>query len=112
MVATGNGAISSGNTAILVYQLANAASPSIYTNGTLRGVGTYSALTAGRTTTIGVFIGPGDYFTGTMFEIIGYNTSLTTNQRQSVEGYLAWKWGLQGSLPATHPFKNFAPPPN
>lgn len=25
------------------------------------------------------------------------------------EGYLAWKWGLQGSLPVSHPYKNAAP---
>ena len=49
---------------------------------------------------------------GTIFEVIYYTNTLTTAQRQNIEGYLAWKWGLQGSLPATHPFKNFAPPPN
>ena len=29
--------------------------------------------------------------------------------RYQAEGYLAWKWGLQGSLPSTHLYKN-APP--
>jgi len=29
--------------------------------------------------------------------------------RQLIEGYLAWKWGLQASLPYEHPFKNGAP---
>jgi hypothetical protein len=29
--------------------------------------------------------------------------------RQLVEGYLAWKWGTQGSLPNDHPYKNAAP---
>jgi hypothetical protein len=29
--------------------------------------------------------------------------------RQKLEEYLAWKWGLQGSLPPTHPYKNFPP---
>jgi len=29
--------------------------------------------------------------------------------RYQAEGYLAWKWGLQGNLPATHPYKNSAP---
>jgi hypothetical protein len=50
--------------------------------------------------------------TGNIYEILLFTGPLTTNQRQSVEGYLAWKWGLQGSLPANHPFKNFSPPPN
>jgi hypothetical protein len=44
-------------------------------------------------------------------EMLVYNTGLTTAQRQQVEGYLAWKWGLQGSLPATHPFKRWPPSP-
>ena len=26
--------------------------------------------------------------------------------RQKVEGYLAWKWGLQASLDASHPYKD------
>lgn len=38
-------------------------------------------------------------------EIIAYNTFLTTAQRQQVEGYLAWKWGLVGGLPFNHPYK-------
>ena len=46
----------------------------------------------------------GDWFTGTIHEIIVYNSALTTTQRQQMEGYLAWKWGLQQSLPSTHPF--------
>ena len=28
---------------------------------------------------------------------------------QEVEGYLAHKWGLEGSLPADHPYKNATP---
>ena len=52
------------------------------------------------------------YVNANIYEVLLYTGPLTTNQRQSVEGYLAWKWGLQGSLPANHPFKNFAPPPN
>ena len=36
-------------------------------------------------------------------EFIHYNATLSTTQRQQVEGYLAGKWGLQGLLPTTHP---------
>jgi hypothetical protein len=50
-------------------------------------------------------------FTGYIHEVVFYRSSLSTSQRQSVEGYLAWKWGLQANLPATHPFKKFPPPP-
>ena len=44
-------------------------------------------------------------FSGNIYDIILYTGPLTTNQRQQIEGYLAWKWGLQGSLPSNHPFK-------
>jgi hypothetical protein len=42
-------------------------------------------------------------------EVILYNAQLTTPQVQTVEGYLAWKWGLQANLPANHPYKNGPP---
>lgn len=45
-------------------------------------------------------------------EFLFFNTALATNQRQAIEGYLAWKWGLQASLPSTHPYFNNAFIPN
>ncbi len=53
----------------------------------------------------------GQPFLGYISEVLYYNQSLSTTQRQNVEGYLAWKWGRQGSLPANHPFKNWPPSP-
>ena len=47
--------------------------------------------------------------TGKISELIIYNSAIRLNQRQNIEGYLAWKWGLQSSLPITHPFYS-APP--
>lgn len=44
-----------------------------------------------------------------MGEALVYTSQLTTLERQKVEGYLAWKWGLEGSLPSGHPYKNAAP---
>jgi hypothetical protein len=41
-------------------------------------------------------------------ELIFINGNSTGNQ-QKTEGYLAWKWGLQGNLPAGHPYKNSPP---
>lgn len=43
------------------------------------------------------------------YEVIVYNTALSTTQRQQVEGYLAWKWGLQTSLPTNHPHYSSSP---
>ena len=44
-----------------------------------------------------------------IYELLLYNAYLTTNQRQQVEGYLAWKWGMQANLPAGHPYLSAAP---
>jgi hypothetical protein len=46
---------------------------------------------------------------GVIYEILVYNSALTTSQRQQVEGYLAHKWGLQTSIPSTHPFYSVRP---
>ena len=42
-------------------------------------------------------------------EIIAYNRALATTDRQMIEGYLAWKWGIVGQLPTGHPYKQFRP---
>ena len=42
-------------------------------------------------------------------EIVLYTSVLTTLQIQIIEGYLAWKWGLQTNLPVGHPYKSSAP---
>jgi hypothetical protein len=50
-----------------------------------------------------------EYWVGNIGEVIIFNTALTTSQRQQVEGYLAWKWGLQNNLPDTHAYKKIKP---
>ena len=42
------------------------------------------------------------YFYGNIAEFI-YYTSITSTQRQQVEGYLTQKWGITASLPGGHP---------
>lgn len=48
---------------------------------------------------------------GTIYEVIIYNTVLTTSERQQIEGYLAWKWGMQGNLSSSNPYSPNASPP-
>ena len=60
--------------------------------------------------TTGMIIGAtanngGQFWPGYINEFLLVPRSLTILQRQQMEGYLAWKWGLQGNLPSTHPFK-------
>jgi hypothetical protein len=49
-------------------------------------------------------IGSGGFFKGYMYEILAFSVALSTTQRQQVELYLATKWGLQSSLPTSHPY--------
>lgn len=42
-------------------------------------------------------------------EILYYQSVLSTENRQLLEGYLAWKWGLQTQLPTNHPYYSLIP---
>ena len=53
----------------------------------------------------------GAFITGNLCESVYYNNDIGTANIQTIEGYLAWKWGLVGNLPANHPFKRWPPPP-
>ena len=45
-----------------------------------------------------------EMMSGNIYEIIVYEVNHSIKQRQAMEGYLAWKWGIQATLPTTHPF--------
>jgi len=53
----------------------------------------------------------GDVFPlgGKIAEIVFTSGQISTNDRQLLEGYLAWKWGTQALLPGGHPYAS-APP--
>jgi len=50
-----------------------------------------------------------DNAVGYFSEIIVYNKALTTSDREKIEGYLAWKWGIQSTLPSTHTYYAASP---
>jgi len=81
-----------------------------YFNGT-----TLNTKVGTNATATGMFIGDtyvnpsGQHWRGAIAEFIVYNKVLTTTERQQVESYLAWKWGLQSTLPSDHTYKS-APP--
>ena len=66
--------------------------------------GTPETTLAGTTlAATGIYIGgPLNYFNGSISEVIIYSTTLSANQRQTVESYLSQKWGLTKTLPASH----------
>jgi hypothetical protein len=74
------------------------------TNFTVTSIASYS-----RTFNVGTYVNDSQYnMKGNTAEIILYNTNIPSNFQQ-VEGYLAWKWGIQSSLPASHPYKSASP---
>jgi len=64
----------------------------------------YSYLGGGPAGNTGQFM----YANCKMYELVVLNDVTTTN-RQLVEGYMAWKHGLEGDLPVGHPYKTAAP---
>jgi hypothetical protein len=74
-----------------------------------------STVTHALNTTAGLRIGNSnwstsrtEYWNGKICEIVFLIDTSNTN-RQLVEGYLAHKWGIAGSLPSGHPYKDSAP---
>jgi hypothetical protein len=53
--------------------------------------------------------GNGQFFNGSLCEIIVMLSNPSTDIRQRMEGYLAHKWELTASLPNDHPYKSSAP---
>ena len=83
----------------------------VYSDGTA--VSTLAAVPAAL---VDGAVGLGNRFLGTAFgpvgdmsELVFVSGTLSDTDRQKLEGYLAWKWGLETNLPADHPYKS-APP--
>ena len=71
--------------------------------------GTVQTGNAGTDASAGIIVGstsdPSAFLLGDIAEMVAYDTALSETDRQNVEGYLAWKWGLQALLPTGHPWK-------
>jgi hypothetical protein len=50
-----------------------------------------------------------DHFQGSIHSVVQYSSNLKTSDRQKVEGILAWTYGIQNVLPASHPYVNSRP---
>lgn len=64
------------------------------------GTFSYTGFTAGGRA--GNLVGSG-YWLGYIGEVIIYQNNLSITERQRVEGYLGWKWGINTALPGTLP---------
>ncbi len=78
----------------------------VWRNGTQLATGTRAGTWSSISEfTIGAYLRVSSTRNGTLRELIICDPS----NRQITEGYLAWKWSLQGSLDASHPYKTIAP---
>jgi hypothetical protein len=107
---TGSGSYIPGNTMIVTSKFTTSTNTLSLNGGVNTASGGAPGFTAGRVTYLGVdATNPIYYYVGYAMEILFYDSVLTTLETQKVEGYLAWKWALTGSLPSGHPYKTVQP---
>jgi hypothetical protein len=111
----GTATLSSPSSAYVFTTVRNAVNTS---NWTVTQNGNVLTVTQGNSTAITLVDGPiniARFVSGsniasmTAAEMLLVPTTLSTDNRQKLEGYLAWKWGLQANLPVGHPYKNTPP---
>lgn len=104
--------------AVVIDSISSAPNPmgKVYLNGTLQADGAvaYGSSLSDSSVTDTLNIGARNNgaslaMDGDLHELIIYNAPLSQANREKVEGYLAWKWGLEGNLPSGHPYENAAP---
>ena len=102
-------------TAATTWQLLEAINPdpsqsstmAVYLNGSLQASGVTQAGTTPVTAPLFINGQAGtatNSFQSYLAEVIIFNTGLSQSNREIVEGYLAWKWGMQALLPVIHPY--------
>lgn len=74
--------------------------------------GSFSSMNGTDAFRIGRSVNPGfetgENWSGIVGEVAAIQ-NLATTDRQRLEGYMAWKWGLRSNLPEDHPFRNSPP---
>jgi hypothetical protein len=85
--------------------ITNGASSEIRNNGRVVATGNAGS----QSWTSGIRLGANSYTTfysiATYAEVIVTSKVLSQSDKQKIEGYLAWKWGLQHMLTSTHPYR-------
>lgn len=96
------------NSTALVSMLSTSASSTIHRNGTQAGqdltVLNRCDTDGGTFPQFGATGIENRVATGFWYEFFLFNKTISTTERQELEGYLAWKWGTRASLPIDHPY--------
>ncbi|NRA81642.1 MAG: immunoglobulin domain-containing protein [Pseudoalteromonas sp.] len=108
-----NGNFSDSNTSSGVFFLSTSADGNqdseIYVNGDLQTLSGTPLTTAPASLNLVGGRGASEYHNGVIKEMVLFPARLPQAERERMEGYLAWKHGLQANLPAGHPYENAAP---
>lgn len=114
-----HGILREGTTNVLYFSTANMfPSTSARRNGalsTVLGAANSAAIfsqggtESSRTLVLGRDVAGGNPDNCNIAEVVLLSIDPSTDTRQRLEGYLAWKWGLQADLPVDHPYKNTPP---
>lgn len=78
----------------------------VWLNGTSTTAAVDPAFTSG---VVRMFDAGGEFGIGKFFEAVVISGVLPLSARLRLDGYLAWKWGAQHWMAASHPFKNRPP---
>jgi hypothetical protein len=110
LVGSGVFALLDSDGAVVAHQHVSGARDNLWVNGTSQTVdtGTATDITGSAGFKIGIRETGAALWNGLICEIVAV-TALTTTNRQLLEGYLAWKWGLEADLPGGHPYLAAAP---
>jgi hypothetical protein len=84
-------------------------SGTLFSNGSQIASGSLSLDTTNNQILVGNSPANVEFAQADICEIIYTANAASTTARQLIEGYMAWKWGLQANLPAGHPYKSAAP---
>jgi hypothetical protein len=101
---TPNGSVTEGNNYLALFYF-NSTSSTIRINGALAATGSI-ANNSFTSLNIGGNFGEEQALNGFIAETIAFTDP---NDQVLIEGYLAWKWGLQANLPALHAYKDSPP---
>jgi len=104
-LSTPNGSVTEGNNYISSFYF-NSAAPTIRLNGSLSPTTGSIANNSFTSLNIGGNFNEDQSLNGFIAELVAFANP--TNQ-EIMEGYLAWKWGMESQLPIGHPYKNFPP---
>ena len=104
-----NSGISWANADHIVVANTGSSSNALRVDGSDAGSNVTALSTGSAAGEIGANTSGSQKWSGSIQEIVLGDRQLSASERQKLEGYLAWKWGLRGLLPSDHPYKNGRP---